>query len=247
MNSSEEIKEKNTQRALAILAIAAIITLTIWLIVRLFGKQFTDLFQMLNRGDEDEIASYLNAQGKWQGMLSIYLISILQVVSIFIPGMVIQLAAGLVYGWARGFLMTYAGFVSGNVLVFLAARKLGNKINDLMPKSAKSNWLVDKINGANSAFVIGLACLIPGVPNGIIPYLASTTDLTSKKFAFAIAASCWIQILCNCIAGHFLVRGEYLFMILSFAVQILIIVLVASNREKVLAWGSRITRRHSKQ
>ena len=246
MSSSDDIKKQNAQRALAILAIATVITLTIWLIVRLFGKQFTVLFQMLNRGDEDEIAAYLNAQGKWRGMLSIYLISILQVVSIFIPGMVIQLAAGLVYGWPRGFLMTYTGFVSGNVLVFLVARKLGSKINDLMPKSAKSNWLVDKINGANSAFVIGLACLIPGVPNGIIPYLASTTDLTPKKFAFAIAASCWIQILCNCIAGHFLVRGEYLFMILSFAVQILIIVLVASNREKVLAWGSKFTHRHSK-
>ena len=35
-------------------------------------------------------------------------------------------------------------------------------------------------------------------------------------------------------------------MILSFAVQILIIVLVASNREKVLAWGSKFTHRHSK-
>ena len=86
MSSSDDIKKQNAQRALAILAIAAVITLTIWLIVRLFGKQFTVLFQMLNRGDEDEIAAYLNAQGKWQGMLSIYLISILQVVSIFIPG-----------------------------------------------------------------------------------------------------------------------------------------------------------------
>ena len=51
MSSSDDIKKQNAQCALAILAIAAVITLTIWLIVRLFGKQFTVLFQMLNRGD----------------------------------------------------------------------------------------------------------------------------------------------------------------------------------------------------
>ncbi len=210
------------------------VILILFLAYKVFGRQFADLFRMLRRGDRDEIGEYLNRQGQLGGMIAVFFISILQVISIVIPGMAIHISAGLILGWWRAFLSSYLGFVFGNVLVFRTARRLGNTLQDLMPKENNRSWLTRKINSASAGFVIALACLVPGVPNGIIPYIAARTNLSLKKYSFAIAVTCWVQILCNCCAGHFLIRGEFLYMVLSFAVQILLIIIVARNKDYIL-------------
>lgn len=250
---NKNISDKNTvekqsfkSKTLAILIIAGLVVLTIYIIYKSFGPQFAEIYTMLKRGNQDEIGTYLNRQGMWKGMLSLYLISILQVVSVFIPGMAIQISGGLIYGWWRSFLVCYTGFVSGNVAVFYFARIIGNQILDLMGFNS-NNWLSDKINNNDPGFIIAMACLIPGVPNGIIPYIAARTNITSKTFAEAIAASSWIQIICNCVAGHFLIRGEYLFMIICIAAQILIIVFATKKKERIMEIFTKLKRKKMKE
>ena len=237
----DSVKSRNRQLA-GIIVIFAVICATVFLVVHFYGDDLIELVRMLERGNEAEISAWLNRQGQWQGMISVFFISILQVISIFIPGMAVQIAAGLIFGWWRAFLATYTGFVSGHMLVFSIARRLGDRIQDLIP-GFRSGKMVTKINDNHSGFIIALACLIPGIPNGIIPYLAASTDMSHRKFVFAIASTCWIQILSNCIAGHFLIRGEYLFMILSLVVQVVIIVWVATHKEYVLMHVSHLKNR----
>ncbi len=226
---------KNTRTLVTILA-GIILCLIVFFIIRFFGPQFSTLYQMLKRGDEQEIGAFLNQQGQWKGMLSLYMISILQVVSIVIPGIAIQIAGGLIYGGWKSFLMCYTGFVSGNILVFIFARRIGNRFLDILGYKDKENWLTSKINTNNPIFVLGMACLVPGVPNGIIPYIAARTSITRKEFAMAIACSSWIQILCNCLAGHYIIRGNWLVTGLAFGLQIALIVFVSCKREAVMKW-----------
>lgn len=227
-------KAKNRIKKYRFLFVILILVFSIYYMYKQHGQEFADLFHLLERGDEKEISEYLNRQGQWQGMFSVYFISILQVVSIVIPGMAIQIAAALIFGWWRAFIATYLGFVSGNILVFIVVRVMGNRIQGLIDTEREAGWLMSKINNANSSFVVALACLVPGIPNGIIPYVAASTDIKLKDFAFAIAASCWIQILLNCVAGYFIVMGQYLFLIISIILQILLIIFVATHREQVL-------------
>ena len=225
-------------RYLGFMFVNAVFLFTIYYMYKTHGHEFVQLVRLLESGDQDAISDYLNRQGQWQGMLSVFFISILQVVSIIIPGMAIQIAAGLIFGWWRAFIATYLGFVAGNVLVFLVVRNLGNRIHGLFDADSEKEvgWLMGKINNANSTFMVALACLVPGVPNGIIPYVAAKTDITKKDFAFAIASSCWIQILLNCITGYFIVKGVISFVIISFALQIIFIIYVTSHRDQVIEY-----------
>ena len=225
---------KRLEQTGAVIAIAAIVAGTLLLIIKVYGPHFADIFRLLRHGNQEEISEFLNRSGQWEGLMIVYLLSILQVISVIIPGMAIQVSAGLIYAWWKAFLVTYLGFLSGNMLIFMAARKLGDRVYDLLPEKSRQTWIGTKINSANSGFVISLAYLVPGVPNGIVPYIASTTDLTPSHFGFCIGASAWIQILCNCLAGHFLVRGEYFYTVMSFAIQIFIIIFVSFNKEQVL-------------
>ena len=242
MKQSDDEKNSRAGQFLGMILIAAVIGVTVFLIAHIYGDELLALVRMLERGNQEEISEFLNRQGQWMGMISVYLISIIQVVSIVIPGMAVQIAAGLIFSWWRAFAATYLGFVSGHFLVFSAARKLGSRIRDLIP-GLRSGRMITKINDAHNGFVIALACLIPGIPNGIIPYIAANTDMSGRKFVFAIASTCWIQILSNCIAGHFLIRGEYLFMVLSLVMQIVIIIWVATHKESVLKHVSHLRNR----
>lgn len=228
-------KKKQVGKKTLVLGIIAVLAVTVYLLWKIFGDQIVELFELIKRGNEDEIAAYLNSQSSWGGYFVLFIIQALQVVSIFFPGMVIQIAGALIYGWWRSFLICWLGFVFGNALVFVVARVLGKSIQfAFASEGKKENWLMQKINDGNPTFVVAIACLVPGVPNGIIPYIAARTKISVKSFVLAVACSSWIQIILNCIAGHFLRNGQYMFMIFAFAIQIALIVVISKNRDKIL-------------
>ena len=237
-----KVMEKNTgnkalEKGIAILAVILVVFAFIFLIWTLFGERLKELFILLQHGNEQEIGDYLNAAGEKSGLLSVFFMSVLQVVSIFIPGMAIEIVAGVIYGWWKAFIMTFSGFVCGNVLVFFVARKLGRRINDILDLHSRGSWLTEKINRFSPPFVLAMAYLIPGVPNGIIPYIASRADIRGKTFALAVAASSWIQILCYCIAGHYLIRRNIPAVLLVFGIQIITIAVAVTNRNWLMALG----------
>lgn len=203
-------------------------------IYALFGDVFVEVFHLLQSGNQDEITAYLQSQSTVSGWIVLGLIAAMQVVTIVFPCLVIQVAGALIYGWWKAFFICWIGYVVGNVIAFVVARIFKKSIQKLFDKKTSDNWLMQKINHGNQAFVVALACMIPGVPNGLIPYIASTTTISLKHFIMAVACSCWVQILLNCIAGHFLAQGEYVFMILAFIIEILLSFLLAKNRDKLL-------------
>jgi uncharacterized membrane protein YdjX (TVP38/TMEM64 family) len=226
---------KKNWRHLFTFACLVLLILMTWLAFGNAVKTFPPLFRLLQKGDEHQIAAYLERQGQWRGILVIVLFSIIQVISIVIPGMAIQVAAGLIYGWWKAFFMCYFGFVAGNCLVFIFARQVGDRLTRHFTSRNKDSWIMGKINSGRPEFVFGMACLIPGIPNGIIPYIAASSKVRSVGFGVAVAASSWLQILLNCLAGAFLMRGQYLFVVLSFAAQILLIVVMFLKRDWFLS------------
>ena len=215
-----------------------IMLLMIIYVVKIHGQDIMDLFGLLQRGNETEITEYLHRRGQLSGMFSVFLISIMQVLSIFFPGIAIQLSAGMIFGWRRGFIVTYAGFLSGNMIAFLLSRRVGNRISEYIPERDNS-WLISHINNANSAFIIALASLVPVVPNGIIPYIASSADISNQRFLYSVAVTSWIHILCNSIAGYFLLRHDFLFMTIAMGIQLVIIAAVAAHRDQIVDVLSR--------
>ena len=200
----------------------------------LFRDVLREMLILVQNGNEQELSAFLASQSGFTGYVALYLVSILQVVSIVLPGPVFQVAGAVIFGWWRSFLVCWTGFVCGNGLVFFLARFFGRSLTEALGLEQKNGWLLNKMNSADPRFVTALACMIPGIPNGIIPYVAQRCDMRLYSFVFAIAASTWINILLNCIAGHFLARGEYMFTFIAFALQLVILAVVALNKDRIL-------------
>ena len=68
------------------------------LVLLAFRDALPELLPMLKNGDVDELQAYLRGIGTWKGVLCAALLQMLQVFSLVISGLPIQVAAGVVYG-----------------------------------------------------------------------------------------------------------------------------------------------------
>ena len=193
-----------------------------------------DIVIMLEHNNQDELIEYFSDKSEWSGLIILFFMSFLQVVSVVLPGMLIQVVGAVIFGWWKAFLTCWLGFLCGNAFVFIMARILGKSVTDALNLDKKGGWLIKAMNKNNPDFVIAMASMIPAVPNGIIPYIAARSKLYLGEFVLSVGISCWIQILLNCIAGHFLIRGEYLFTIIAFILQIILLVVIMKNKDTIM-------------
>ena len=97
--------------------------------------------------------------------------------------------------------------------------------------SPTSQWLMEKLNGTKQQFMVVIACMVPAIPNGIIPYLAARTEITAKEYVSAVAMGSWLQILLACMAGQFIINGQWLYTVLTVVFQCLVIVIILWKKD----------------
>jgi uncharacterized membrane protein YdjX (TVP38/TMEM64 family) len=211
----------------------AMLIAVVYLIWLAFGRMLPGLIPLLQEGNEEAIEQYLASQSGARGIISVLLLSMIQVVSVVLPGMAIQVAAGVIYGWWKAFLLCYTGFVLANVAVFWFDRSMGGEGGAIRVKGWAASFL-KRLLDLDPVYMVGIACLIPAIPNGIIPHIAARSKATLKQFTIGVAGCCWIQILTSCLAGSFIIRGEWLFTILCIGAQVLLIAFIVWRRETVL-------------
>jgi len=115
------------------------------------------------------------------------LLQILQVVIGPIPGELIQIAGGYMYGIWVGTLYSLLGISLGSIIAFLIARILGYPILKNFIPSSQIDRFAFFINGSQGELATFLLFLIPGVPKDILTYLAGFTPM--KPFNFIIIAT----------------------------------------------------------
>ena len=161
---------RKLKKSTIILSVTAVFLLVGFLLYKAFGTQVMEIVSMLQRGDQDEIMTYLASQDSISGYFYLFLLSLIQIVSVFLPCLVVQVAGALIFGWWKAFLSCWTGFVAGNMVVFIGMRMFGKGLSFAFEKTMfKDNWLIRKLNSNNPVFAVAMACLIPGIPNGIIP------------------------------------------------------------------------------
>ena len=228
-------------RAGFILLCAAVL---IGLVYLAFGQAAPELLPLLKSGDEEQIAAYLGKQNRVSGILSTALLAFLQPVSIILPGAPIQIAAGVVYGTLKGFLICHIAYVLSNLVVFYLARVLGQKMDRYVSRFSGKIDFLQKTQ--YPAYMTAMACLIPVVPNGIIPYAAARTRMRFHEFLIAVELGSLFPILVMCAIGKRILHGEYFYAaaLLGFCL-VVVIVLTLLRRQVVRVMhkvGQRILR-----
>jgi len=109
-------------------------------------------------------------------------LQVIQVIAFFIPGEVIQIAGGYIYGAFIGGLLTLLGITIGSAIVYIVSRAYGKPfIRKII--SEKHFTFFDKLLKLGSIkYVVLLLYLIPGIPKDVLGYICGISDISFKDF-----------------------------------------------------------------
>jgi uncharacterized membrane protein YdjX (TVP38/TMEM64 family) len=195
-----------------------------------------ELIPLLRNGNESEIEAYLRTCGDLKGMLCVVLLQAVQVISVVLPGAPIQVAVGIVYGTVRGFFLCHLSAVAANSLVFVLARRLGARMDRIVPVEEKSSKLDFLLKSDSPAYMTVVACLIPILPNGIIPHVAAKTKITLPQFTLAVYLGSLIPVLVLCAVGSKILYGSYIGAVLLLVGLFATVFLLTKFRAEVIAF-----------
>jgi len=160
------------------------------------------------------VQEYLNSFHDFSGYAIGFLLQFIQIITIILPSVPIQVAVGVIFGTWRGFLVCYLGYISANALIFISVRKLGTKLEQLLPgkpveKTGSKKRILLPMQSILHISVF-FASILPVIPNGLIPYVASKTKIGFRSYMLAVMTGCIPTVLTLCAVGDQLVEGNFL-------------------------------------
>ena len=173
----EFIKKQKIKLLLIPLIIAAIV-----LMVQYYSKI------VLVFKDIESIKGIILGYGNYSFIIYIAL-QIVQIVVFFIPGDIMQISAGFIFGPIRGFLLSFLGICLGTSVVFFISRKLGKPfVNKIV--SEKDTWIIHKLEKFKEhpmkdkklKKIVFFTYLIPGIPKDILGYICGVSEIKYKDF-----------------------------------------------------------------
>jgi len=137
------------------------------------------------RSLEDRIGSMGNAGLLVYGL--VYVVAVL----LFVPGLILTLAAGFLFGFVRGCLLVSAASTIAAALAFLIARHLARDRIERWARRRPEFEAIDRAVGENGWKIVALLRLSPLVPFSLSNYLYG---LTSVRFAPYVLTS-WLAMI----------------------------------------------------
>lgn len=225
-----------------ILFVIVTVCVALLLIYFAFLETIPELIPIIEAGDTRGIQDYLQENSDFKGVLCAILIQMVQVWSIFIPGMPIQIATGAVYGLAAGFVICHLSSVVANYLAFVLWKKGGEKLEKFMPSDSGSNSKLATLlsDDLPPAYVVILACMVPILPNGFIPLLAAQFDISPKRYTFSVWIGSFLNVLLCCGVGDRIINGDWLAAVIMVLILLAALLLMWFFRKKVLCLYNRI-------
>lgn len=200
------------------------------LICALMWPYFHDIFEP---GGIDRIITDVREAGP-VGFLILLGFQFLQIVVAFIPGEVVQIAAGMLYGPWVGALVILLGCVVSSAFIFGLVHKLGAPfVQNMVPDKYLSKFRDFEKTGKLN-IVVFILFLIPGLPKDTFTYLVPLTDMNMRTFLVLSNLGRIPGILVSTYAADGLVDGRIVQSVAIFAVAALVAVLGIVFRERIM-------------
>ena len=156
---------------IAFFALVCVIVVIAW-------PYITDLF---TEGGPERMVERLQEAGP-AGVFVLLGMQFLQIVVAVIPGEVVQLAAGLMYGPWLGALIILVGCVCSSALIYQLVHKLGAPFVQNMVSTEHLDKFRTFEESGKLDIIVFILFLIPGMPKDVFTYLVPLTDMELKRF-----------------------------------------------------------------
>lgn len=167
--------------------------------------------------DPEALKKHLESYGIFGGFILV-LVMTLQVVFVFLPGEIIEVLAGFIYGPMEGMLLCLLGAALGSTIIYTFVRKLGIKFIDKLLGKGKLDQVSFLRNNDKLDVLLFIIFFIPGTPKDIITYFIPLTDMKLSKFLIITSIARIPSVISSTIGGNALGLAQYEFTIFVFTI-----------------------------
>lgn len=147
------------------------VTAALW---PMFGELFSP-------GGATKVVNQIRDAGPW-GILVLLGLQFLQIVISFIPGEVVQFAAGILYGpWWGTVLIIFGAFIS-SLFIFELVHRLGRPFVEAMVSKKHLDKFHTFAESGKLRSLVFLLFLCPGMPKDVFTYIVPLTSMTRRDY-----------------------------------------------------------------
>ena len=168
------------------------------------------------------------------GFLILLAMQFMQIVVAFIPGEVVQMAAGMMYGPWLGAAVVLLGCIISSAFVFAVVHRLGAPfVRDMVPTKYLDKFNAFEESGKLS-IVVFILFLIPAMPKDTFTYLVPLTNMRMRDFLVLSNVGRIPGIVISTYAANGLEDGNITQSIIIFAVVAVIAIVAIVFRDKIM-------------
>ena len=191
----------------------------------------------------DELRAMIGAAGSWAGVVY-FVLQMLTVIIAPIPSNVTMLAGALVLGFFRAMLLGVLAVIAGSVLIFAAARRLGQgTVRRFLDRGVMDKYL-PVIREKQEMFLF-LTMLFPFFPDDVLCMLAGLTEMPFSRFVLImVLARPWGLAFAALLGGgviHLPLWGWVILVLVMAAFLCLSLRYSTRIEEKLFRWMKRVT------
>lgn len=200
--------KKSAIRSLAVMVLFLLIA--IGLVVELLRIYVPNVWAAFSSGDENALQTCFDGQSTAYSAGLLWLLSFVQILSVVLPAMPVQLVAGIVLGPWLGCAVCLTACMAAHIAVFYAATHAQTSLAALEEASPKLKKARDALSvKRNRTYYTTILLLAPGLPNGIIPYAAAHAGLQGWRYFLALLLALPVPTFVTCLAGDLLLSGVW--------------------------------------
>lgn len=169
---------------------------------------------------QEAIVTYLNSFGV-AGIPVLILLQAFQIVIAFLPGGIVEVASGMMYGWLIGTIISLSGTVIGTFIAFLLVRKYGRpfvlKVVSKQAYSKYANICTDKRFEMLTIFLF----FLPGIPKDVLIYIIGAGNSDKRIWVMATIARI-PSVVVSVYAGNLFGQGDFTTSIIVYTIFLLV-------------------------
>jgi uncharacterized membrane protein YdjX (TVP38/TMEM64 family) len=169
---------------------------------------------------------------------ALVLLQVFQVVIFIIPGEIVQIAAGFLFGIVPGALLSVTGILIGSAFNFWVGRVLGGPFVRAVASGETLQRIDEMTHRKGTKIGFFLLFLIPGIPKDVLCYVAGSAgkDISFRWFVTFSTIGRVPGILGSAVIGATAARGGILPAVVLLTVAALLLVLGVAHQARLERW-----------
>lgn len=183
--------------------------------------------------DPYKIKNWIVSYGKY-GIVVFLFIQFLQVVAFFIPGEIVQIAGGYIYGTLLGSIISILGITFGSIVAYGISRIYGKPLVNKIISDKNLKFFNKVLNLGSINFIVFLLYLIPGIPKDILAYICGISNIKFKDFIFYSTLGRLPGVITSAYFGSKIYTGNKLILIIIGIIMTLLFIIGILKGEKII-------------